>query len=90
MKTLSLLAAQLTSLVVAGLCGASRSSPTRDRCAAFGLRIRRARQTVKMGAMIDRLRAKGERIDPEGLAHLSPARYDRINPSGRYQFRVDR
>jgi hypothetical protein len=39
---------------------------------------------------IDRLRAKGERIDPEDLAHLSPAQYDHINPHGRYQFRVDR
>lgn len=42
------------------------------------------------GAVIDRPRAKGERIDPEDLAHLSPARYDHINPYGRYQFRVDR
>jgi Tn3 transposase DDE domain/Phage integrase family len=46
--------------------------------------------TVYMGAVIDRLRAKRERIDPEDLAHLSPARYDHINPYGRYQFRVDR
>jgi len=43
-----------------------------------------------MGAVIDRLRVKGERIDPEDLAHLSPARYDHINPYGRNQFRVDR
>jgi hypothetical protein len=43
-----------------------------------------------MGAVIDRPRAKGERIDPEDLAHLSPARYDHINRYGRYQFRVDR
>ena len=27
---------------------------------------------------------------PEQLAHLSPARYDHINPYGHYQFRVDR
>jgi hypothetical protein len=40
-----------------------------------------------MGAVIDRPRAKGERIDPEDL---SPARYDHINRYGRYQFRVDR
>jgi TnpA family transposase len=46
--------------------------------------------TVYMGAVIDRLKAKGERIDPEDLAHLSPARYDHINPYGRYQFLVDR
>ena len=43
-----------------------------------------------MGAVIDRLKAKGERIDPEDLAHLSPARYDHINPYRRYQFQVDR
>jgi len=45
--------------------------------------------TVYMGALIDRLRAKGERIASEDLAHLSPARCDQINPYGRYQFRVD-
>jgi hypothetical protein len=46
--------------------------------------------TVSMGAVIQRLKAKGERIDPEDLAHLSPARYEHINPYGRYQFLVDR
>jgi hypothetical protein len=40
--------------------------------------------------VIDRLKAKGERIEPEDLAHLSPARYDHINLHGRYQFLVDR
>ena len=46
--------------------------------------------TVYMGAVIDWLKSKGERIAPEDLAHLSPARYDHINPYGRYQFQVDR
>jgi len=46
--------------------------------------------TVYMGAVINRLKAKGERIAPEDLVHLSPARYDHINPYGHYQFRVDR
>jgi TnpA family transposase len=46
--------------------------------------------TVYMAAVIDRLKAKGERIAPEDLVHLSPARYDHINPYGHYQFRVDR
>jgi len=46
--------------------------------------------TVYMAAVIDRLKSKGERIAPEDLEHLSPARYDHINPYGRYQFRVDR
>ena len=46
--------------------------------------------TVYMGAVIDRLKSKGERIAPEDLAHLSPARYDHINPYGRYRFQVDR
>jgi hypothetical protein len=45
---------------------------------------------VYMGSVIDRLSAKGERIVPEDLAHLSPARYDDINPYGRYEFLVDR
>jgi hypothetical protein len=38
----------------------------------------------------DRSRDKGERIDPEDLAHLSTARYAHINPHGRRQFSVDR
>lgn len=46
--------------------------------------------TVYMAAVLDRLKAKGERIAPEDLVHLSPARYDHINPYGHYQFRVDR
>ena len=46
--------------------------------------------TVYMAAVIDRLKSKGEQIAPEDLEHLSPARYDHINPYGRYQFRVDR
>jgi hypothetical protein len=46
--------------------------------------------TVYMEAVIDRLRAMGERLDPEDLAHLSPARYEHIDPYGRYQFHVDR
>jgi hypothetical protein len=46
--------------------------------------------TVYMAAVIDRLKAKGEQISPEQLAHLSPARHDHINPYGHYQFRVDR
>jgi hypothetical protein len=49
-----------------------------------------APSTVYMAAVIDRLKAKGERIAPEDLVHLSPARYDHINPYGHYQFRVDR
>jgi hypothetical protein len=46
--------------------------------------------TVYMGAVIHRLRAEGGRIDPEDLAHRSPARCEHINPYGRYQFQVDR
>jgi hypothetical protein len=46
--------------------------------------------TVSMGAVIDRLKSKGDRIVAEDLVHLSPARYDHINPYGRYQFLVDR
>jgi hypothetical protein len=43
-----------------------------------------------MVAVIDRLKAKGERIASGDLVHLSPARYDRINPYRHYQSRVDR
>lgn len=46
--------------------------------------------TVYMAAVIDRLKAKGQHITSEDLVHLSPARYDHINPYGHYQFRVNR
>jgi hypothetical protein len=46
--------------------------------------------TVYMAGVIDRLKSKGERIAPEDLEHLSPARYEHINQYGRSQFRVDR
>lgn len=42
--------------------------------------------TVYMGAAIEALRASGQPVTDEALAHLSPALYDHINPYGKYQF----
>jgi hypothetical protein len=42
--------------------------------------------TVYMGAAIEALRASGQPITDEALAHLSPALYDHVNPYGKYRF----
>ncbi len=42
--------------------------------------------TVYMQAVIDQLRSEGYPIDDNDLAHLSPARYEHINPYGKYSF----
>lgn len=42
--------------------------------------------TVYMQAIIDDLRAAGEVIDDTAVAHLSPARYEHINPYGKFKF----
>lgn len=44
--------------------------------------------TVYMQAAIEQLKAEGVNIDEKDLAHLAPARYEHINPYGRYQFDV--
>ena len=76
-----------------GNCGGS-NGPLPTHNITFGctdaVRDVIAWNTVYMAAVVDRLKAKGEKIAPEDLAHLSPARYDHINPYGHYQFRVDR
>ncbi len=41
-----------------------------------------------MQAAIEQLKSEGVLIDETDLVHLSPARYQHINPYGRYQFDV--
>jgi len=45
--------------------------------------------TVYMQAVLDQLRAEGYRVQEEDLAHLSPARFEHINPYGKYYFPID-
>lgn len=45
--------------------------------------------TVYMAAVIDRLRAEGKTVNEEDIARLSPARYEHINPYGKYRFVVE-
>jgi TnpA family transposase len=44
--------------------------------------------TVYMAAAIDRLRIDGHPVQEADLAHLSPCRYEHINPYGKYVFEV--
>lgn len=45
--------------------------------------------TVYMAAALDQLREEGHPVDDEDVAHLSPVRYEHINPYGRYSFDVE-
>lgn len=45
--------------------------------------------TVYMAAVIDQLKKEGVEVRDEDLAHLSPSRYEHINPYGKYQFKID-
>ena len=45
--------------------------------------------TVYMAAALDQLRAEGESVNEEDIARLSPARYEHINPYGKYRFDVE-
>ena len=45
--------------------------------------------TVYMGAVLDQLKAEGYPINEADLGHLSPARYEHINPYGKYHFEVE-
>jgi TnpA family transposase len=45
--------------------------------------------TVYMAAVIDRLRSEGETANDEDISRLSPARYEHINPYGKYRFEVE-
>jgi hypothetical protein len=42
--------------------------------------------TVYMAAVIKQLRAEGKTVNEEDIARLSPARYEHINPYGKYRF----
>jgi hypothetical protein len=44
--------------------------------------------TVYMAAAIDRLRIDGHSILEDDIAHVSPCRYEHINPYGKYAFEV--
>lgn len=45
--------------------------------------------TVYMEAAIIQLRGEGYEISSEDITHLSPTRYEHINPYGKYQFDVE-
>lgn len=45
--------------------------------------------TVYMEATINQLRGEGYEISSEDITHLSPTRYEHINPYGKYQFDVE-
>jgi hypothetical protein len=41
---------------------------------------------VYMATVIEQLRAEGRGVNDEDIARLSPARYEHINPYGKYCF----
>lgn len=45
--------------------------------------------TVYMAAVIEQLKREGYPVQEDDLKHLSPARYDHINPYGQYHFNVE-
>jgi hypothetical protein len=45
--------------------------------------------TVDMAAVIEQLRAEGRTVNEEDIARFSPARYEHINPYGKYRFEVE-
>ena len=45
--------------------------------------------TVYMQAVLDQLRTEGYPMQEDDLAHLSPARFEHINPYGKYYFPID-
>ena len=45
--------------------------------------------TVYMAAVLDQLRSEGYPVRDEELVHLSPARYEHINPYGKFRFALD-
>jgi TnpA family transposase len=44
--------------------------------------------TIYMTAVLDYLKQEGYPVSEEDIAHLSPARFDHINPYGKYRFDV--
>ena len=43
-----------------------------------------------MQEVIKQLQLEGKEINEADLVHLSPARFEHINPYGRYEFDVDK
>ena len=39
--------------------------------------------------MLDQLRSEGYPVREQDLVHLSPARYEHINPYGKFRFELD-
>jgi hypothetical protein len=46
--------------------------------------------TVYMQAVLDQLRAENYSVREDDLAHLSPARFEHLNPYGKYDFPLDK
>jgi TnpA family transposase len=46
--------------------------------------------TVYMQAVLDQLRAEHYTVQEDDLAHLSPARFEHLNPYGKYAFPIDK
>ena len=44
--------------------------------------------TIYMTAVLDYLKQEGYPVTEEDIAHLLPARFDHINPYGKYRFDV--
>lgn len=45
--------------------------------------------TVYMAAVVEQLRAEGQAVNEADIARLSPARYEHINPYGKYRFEIE-
>jgi TnpA family transposase len=45
--------------------------------------------TVYMQAVLDQLRTEGIPVQEEDLVHLSPARFEHVNPYGKYVFPIE-
>ena len=45
--------------------------------------------TVYMQAVLDHLRTEGLSVAEDDLAHLSPARFEHVNPYGKYVFPME-
>src|SRR6267142_3833314 len=46
--------------------------------------------TVYMQAVLDQIRAEHGAVQEDDLAHLSPARFEHLNPYGKYYFPIDK
>ncbi len=46
--------------------------------------------TLYMQEVIRQLQLEGKEINEADFVHLSPARFEHINPYGRYEFDVDK